>query len=145
MSRANQALLVMLVTTLGLWGCAQRSTPGTNSARLRDLESRNAKLEEDYRAAVAARDQARKKVTAVEEKLAHLERRLEELQSALKERDELRQLVTTRTNERDAFQTQLNLFGKELQNLVGRIEAAAAGGPLLPVTSTDRTPTPGKS
>ncbi len=39
MTCANKALLVvMVVATLGLWGCAQSPTGTATSARIRDLE-----------------------------------------------------------------------------------------------------------
>ena len=55
MTRARKALVLMVVTTLGLWGCAQEQNRGSGSARIRALESKNAKLEDDFRAVVVAR------------------------------------------------------------------------------------------
>jgi septal ring factor EnvC (AmiA/AmiB activator) len=133
MSSANKALLiVMVVATLGLWGCAQNPGSSAHSARIRDLESRNAKLEEDYRAVVSTRDQYRKRLNSTEERKAEL---TQELEAALRERDELRQLVSTRQGERDALHGQLIQLGKELQSLAGRIEAATATTANPPVTS----------
>ncbi|MCI0458689.1 MAG: hypothetical protein L0Z62_17160 [Gemmataceae bacterium] len=136
MNCAHKALLVLfVVVSLGIWGCAQGNGPATGSARLRDLEARHAKLEEDYRATVAARDQARKKVTALEQERTALVQQVERLQQVVKERDELRQQVASRTTERDALHGQLIQFGKDLQALLGRIDAIAGTPVSTPVSS----------
>ena len=132
MNCANKGLLVLLVVvTLGLWGCAQGTGPAPGSARMRNLESRHAKLEEDYRGAVAARDQARKQTQALEEERAALQQQLEQ---ANKEREQLRQQATARAGERDSLQAHLTQLGKELHNLAGRIDAAAGTHVSQPVT-----------
>jgi len=133
MTCANKALLVvMVVATLGLWGCAQNPTGPATNARIRDLESRNAKLEDDYRAAVAARDQFRKKIASIEEQRL---RQVEQLQLVMRERDELKEQLNVRGVERDALHGQLIQIGKDLQNLAGRIESAT-GTPLTPPPMT---------
>jgi chromosome segregation ATPase len=141
MNCANKALLVLLaVVTAGLWGCSQGNSP-TGSARVRDLESRHAKLEEDYRVTVAARDQARKSLVAIEQERNQLREQLEQL---TKEREDLRQQVAARTGERDNLQTQLTQFGKDLHTLLGRIDAATVQ-PGPPLTSAARPQAPTKS
>jgi uncharacterized coiled-coil DUF342 family protein len=132
MNRAGKALAVMVVAVLGVWGCAQGNSG--NADRLRSLENRCAKLEEDYRAVTAARDGLRKKVAALEEERTRIQQDLEaqqalarDRQTLVKERDELLQQVTTRTNERDVVQTQLEQVRKGLRNLLGQADAAAAG------------------
>jgi septal ring factor EnvC (AmiA/AmiB activator) len=133
MTCSNKALLVvMVVATLGLWGCAQNPTGSATSARIRDLESRIARLEDDYRAVVMARDQYRKKLASVEEQK---NQQAEQLQSVSRERDELKQQLNARGVERDALHNQLVQLGKDLQNLAGRIESAT-GTPLTPPPAT---------
>jgi chromosome segregation ATPase len=133
MNCANKALLVLLaVVMVGLWGCSQGSGPAPGSARLRELEARHAKLEEDYRATVTARDEARKNLATAERDRSQLREQLAQL---TRERDELREQVTARCGERDALQSQMQQLGKELHTLLGRIEAATGqSGP--PLTST---------
>jgi chromosome segregation ATPase len=133
MTCAKKALLVVTLTTLlGLWGCSQGAPANNGNARLRELEARNARLEDDYRAAVTARDQARKKLAALEEQRAQLNEQLEQLQRLAKERDDYRQQAAARTAERDAIQTQLLQFGRELQSLAQKVDQAAQGvGPAL--------------
>ncbi len=137
MNCANKAGLVLLVVvTLGVWGCAQGTGPGPGSARMRDLESRHTKLEEDYRATVTARDLAHKRVAALEQEKGKLQQHLAQL---TRERDELRQQAAARAAERDAVQNQLAQFGKDLHSLVGRIDAAVGLQQTTPVSTTGPT------
>src|SRR5262249_49330974 len=122
MSRANRLLAVLVVSSLGLWGCAQG--PANNAAsqteRIRALETKNAKLEDDFRAALTVRDQLRKK-------LGQADQQLEQLQNTVRERDELRQQLTARTGERDNLQNQFEQLRKGIRGLLGQAEAAQTG------------------
>jgi septal ring factor EnvC (AmiA/AmiB activator) len=144
MTCANKALLVvMVVATLGLWGCAQNPSGTATSARIRDLESRIARLEEDYRVVVTARDQYKRKLVSAEERSAQ---QADQLKTVARERDELKQQVNARGAERDALQNQLIQLGKDLQSLAVRIESAT-GTPLTapPATSALAAPSGGES
>lgn len=135
MNRANKALVLLVVTVCGLWGCAQGPTNGAaTQERLKALETKCTKLEDDYRAVAAARDQLRKKLAALDEERTKLEQQLEVQQAVAKERDELRQLLNVRTGERDATQVQFEIFRKNIRNLLGQADAAAVAPP--PVTSS---------
>jgi hypothetical protein len=137
MTCGKKALMVVgLTTLLGLWGCTQSTPPNNGSARLRELEARNARLEDDCRSAVAARDQARKKLTTLEEQRAQLAQQVEQLQRVAKERDEFRQQAAVRTAERDAIQAQLVQFGKELQNLAQKVDQAVQANSSPPVAAS---------
>ena len=57
-------LIVLFLCTLGMMGCSQSYESATNKARVRDLEARNGKLEEDYQSSVAECVQLRKKLNA---------------------------------------------------------------------------------
>jgi hypothetical protein len=133
MSRSFKALIVMLVSALGVWGCAQgTSAPApTTAERVRLLEARCAKLEEDYHSAVATRDALRKEVGGLLEERAKLEQakvKLELLKARLErdldaaravaaERDQLR-------GERDALQLRCDRMKKGLQSLLGQDETS---------------------
>ena len=55
MSQAQKALSVLVVACLGLWGCARGAANGHASAeRIRALENKIAKLEDDFRSVAAA-------------------------------------------------------------------------------------------
>jgi hypothetical protein len=135
MTRANKALAVMVVATLGLWGCTQDKNHGNGNARVRALEAKNSKLEEDFRAVLAARDQIKKKLRAAEDQQNQLNQQLEQLQGAAKERDELRQQATLRASERDALQTQFDQFRKSIRKLLGQADSVANATATPPVTS----------
>src|SRR5438132_12759155 len=106
MSQAQKALSVLVVACLGLWGCARGAANGHASAeRIRALENKIAKLEDDFRSVVTTREQLRKQLATAEQERAQLGEQVEKLQAAFKERDELRQQLATRTSERDAAQS----------------------------------------
>jgi outer membrane murein-binding lipoprotein Lpp len=120
-------LLTFAVACLGLWGCAQNKAGSDTAAKLRELEARHAKLEEDYQAVAAANDSIRKRLAVVEADRAGLAKKVAELHAVVRERDELKRQVAVRTGERDALHTQMVQFGRDLQTLVGRVEAATSG------------------
>lgn len=130
MSRAQKALSVLVVACLGLWGCAQGAATGHASAqRMRALESKIAKLENDFRAVVTDRDQLRKQLAAAEQDR-------DKLRASVKQCDEIRQQLTARTSERDSVQSQFEQFRKDIRNLLGRVDAAAASNtPTVTVAS----------
>ena len=133
MQKASTALLgIMVLSSLSLWGCTHQKNSATNT-KIRELENRYGKLEEDYRVIVAANDVNRRKLTNLETQRAELIQKIEDLQVAVKERDELKiqlagrtQELVNRTLERDAAYTNLMQFSRDLQTLAGRVEAAAA-------------------
>jgi uncharacterized coiled-coil DUF342 family protein len=145
MSQANKALIVLVVASLGLWGCAQGPANGPASAeRIRALENKIAKLEEDFKAAVSSRDQARKQLATADEERRTLGQQLVQLQAVVKERDELRQQLASRTTERDGLQSQFDQFRKGIKNLLGQAEIPA-GTNAQPVTTTVAAEPDGKS
>ena len=137
MDRGTFLLTVLVVATLGVWGCGQGGS-SSQAERIRALEAKCAKLEDDYRAAATVRDQARKKTAGLEEERAELQKDLEDkgkqLQLVTKERDELRQNVEVRTTERDVLQTRCERLKRGLQNLLGQDDAVTPTA-APPVTS----------
>jgi hypothetical protein len=126
MQKASTAVLViMVISSLGLWGCTNQKNVATN-IKIRELENRHAKLEEDYRVILAANETNRRKLILIEAQRAELAQKVEELQGVVRERDELKTQLVSRTEERDGVQQQLMQFSRDLQNLAGRAQAAAA-------------------
>jgi len=126
MSTRNRFLIVLVIATLGLWGCGQGPANGVNSAeRIRALENKLAKTESDYHTTTASRDQLRKKLATLEDEKTKL----------VKERDSLRSQLAVRTVERDHLQTQYDAFRKGIRNLLGQAELSAAP-PSVPRSST---------
>lgn len=125
MTRGHKVLWFVLVTGLGAYGCA-KGPPGAPGERSASLEAKSQRLEEDYRAAAAARDSFRQKLLAAEEKQTNLQRQLDYTRTtAAAERDALKAELTTRTAERDTMQTQYETFRKSIRELLGQAEAAA--------------------
>ncbi len=134
MSRAHKALAILLVSTLGLWGCAK----GPNSSgpeRIKALEAKVSRLEGDLKVGESAREQLRKKLAAAEERLTKLQN----------DRDNLEKTLTARTSERDNLQTQFEQFRKTLRDLLGQAEASAPRYLPPPITAAGTPAAPGRS
>jgi septal ring factor EnvC (AmiA/AmiB activator) len=128
MGRANKALVVLVVASLGLWGCARGPANGSVSVeRIRALEAKIAKLEDDFRASVAVRDQLRKKLATAEEERTQVN----------KERDDLRQQL-------GAVQDRFDQFRKGVKGLLGQAEQPVPTA-AQPVTSASEPAVPGRS
>lgn len=128
MKTASTAFLaVLVISSIGIWGCSQQKC-GAQARKIHDLETRYSKLEEDYRTVVSASEGTQRKLVRLETQRVELTQQVEELKVVMQERDELRQKLASRTQERDNVQAQLLQFGKELQNLAHRVEAVAQAG-----------------
>ncbi|HZU37199.1 MAG TPA: hypothetical protein VFA18_14855 [Gemmataceae bacterium] len=136
MTSAKKALILFVVTCVGLWGCARGPGSINNGPqRIKALESRIAKLEEDFRLAATARDQLKQQVVQVNKQRLQV----------VKERDDLQQQLTSRTTERDTLQTQYEQFRKNIRTLLGQAETAANNTTTQPVTQAATVSLPGKS
>ncbi len=136
MTRGGKAMSVMLVALLGLWGCAKGPAGHSAQDRLHSLEAKCSKLEDDYRSVASARDQARKQAAALEAERTRLQKDLAEARAVFKERDELKQQVTSRTSERDTLQLRCDRLKKGLQNLLGQDDAGLPAAPAAPSGTT---------
>ncbi len=141
MNHAGKAMVVFVIAAMGLWGCAQGPAGGPSAERMRALEAKVTKLEEDFRGAVASRDQLRKKLTTAEEEKSQLGKQIEQLILVAKERDELKLQLTARTTERDSLQNQFNEFRKGIKTLLGQVEGPSSA----PVTLSADNASGGKS
>ncbi len=137
MTPPKKALVVFVITTMGLWGCAKGPAGGSSGPeRIKALESKIGKVEEDFRSAASARDQLRSKLAGVEEQRAQLHK---EVQALKREREDLRNQVTTRTKEREALQVQFDQFRQGIRKLLGQAEAALGNSQEKPVTEAGAT------
>jgi chromosome segregation ATPase len=137
MTRSGKMLSVMLVVFLGIWGCARAPVGASAQAeRLHNLETKCSKLEDDYRAVAAARDQARKQVAALESERTRLQKDLAEKQAILQERDELKQQIAARISERDNLQQRCDRIKKGLQSILGQDDAMLPTQPASTSTSS---------
>jgi TolA-binding protein len=146
MSRNGKALIVLMVAALGLWGCAQNpmSQAPAHAERIRSLEAKCVKLEDDYRAVASERDKLRKQTASLETENIRLEKvrlqmqkEMDHLKLAMQERDQLRLVVEARTGERDALQSRCEKMKKGLQALIGQDDAMlpSPGNPAAPVSA----------
>ena len=129
---------VLLLSAMGMWGCNQQKT-GAISTKIRELETRYTKLEEDYRTLQAMGEQTRKRLTQAETQRAALEKDKidlsKQLETATTAREKLQKQLSQRTVERDTAQTNLMNFSKDLQTLAGRVEAALNSSPESPAAT----------
>jgi chromosome segregation ATPase len=138
MTRGSKALIVLVVAACGVWGCASgpANQQTAQTERIKALEAKCGKLEEDYRSATTARDQARRRLTGVEE----------EREALTKERDYLQKQVEQRTSERDLLQTRCERIRKGLQSLIGQDDAMLhPAATVVPVSATAGTAGGGQS
>ncbi len=127
MTRAHKSLIVMLVALVGIWGCSQGDSKGVSSRhldRIKSLEAKCASLEQECQAALADRDQLKQRLGDVDKERAHLVTEVETGKAVVRERDDLKSLVTTRTSERDTYQGQLEELRKGIRTLLGRLDSA---------------------
>jgi FtsZ-binding cell division protein ZapB len=131
----------MLFSTLGLWGIAQQKN-GAYASRLRDLEARHAKIEDDQKSFAQQSERNQRRIAALEVEKAELTQAVEELKVVVAERDELKKQLAIRTHERNDLRTQLDArtqerdtkaqelkqFAQELQALLGRVDSTIAAG-----------------
>lgn len=146
MTRASKALVVIVVAMLGLWGCAQGpAATKVSREKVKALEARCLRLEDDCKQITAARDQVRKKLAEVEELRLKALQELELKQTVVKERDELKSLLHQRTEELDAMQTQFDSVRQGLRTLLKDADAISTTVPTSPSLSGLRVPTPDNS
>ena len=151
MTRLLMRAGLVAVLLAGGAGCGRSPAPPAD--RTDALETKAARLEDDFRSAAAARDAFRQKLTAAEQSAADLRRQHADLthqldaarQSAARDRDTLTaQLAaraaerdaaaaqaTARTTERDAATAQVETIRKGLRELIGQADApggSPAGG-----------------
>jgi septal ring factor EnvC (AmiA/AmiB activator) len=132
----------MLVVSLGIWGCARRPVEQSNNGdRVREMEARCVKREQDYRSVAQARDKVKKDLATSEEEVARLQKELTDRDTLARERDELRnqlkaslaqneqnqKTIAQRTSERDELQQQLAQRTGERDTLTGRCDRLRKG------------------
>lgn len=137
MSRSHQAVAVLLVAIFGLWGCSKAPLDGGLSAeKLKSVEGKLTKLEDEFRATASARDQLKKKLIQAEEAQAEMQAQLDRLAKDIKIKDEL---IEKRTGERDLITNQYDGFRKNLKDLI--VKAEESLGKTEPANATPAIPT----
>lgn len=146
MYRYHRALAVFLVAIFGLWGCSRAPSnvavsDSGSAEKLKSVETKLAKLEDDFRMANSVRDQLRKKLNESEETQKQLQAQLDTLKETLKVKDEA---ISKRTAERDQANAQYESFRKNVKDLLFKAEEALAkpeGSPVVPaITTSNKKP-----
>jgi len=138
MSRSHRALGVLVVALFGLWGCSRAPSADSGSEKLKAVEAKLTRLEDDFRAASSARDQLGKKLLAAEEARTALLKQVEALTRDGRAKDEL---IQARTGERDQVTGQLKSLKDGLKELLARAEGdpkpdGSPAAPIIPVSET---------
>lgn len=127
MTRSHKVLGFLLVSIFGIYGCARNPAAPANTAA---TEARAQRLEEDFRAAAAARDSFRTRLLQAEEQQAQLRRQVESLTATAAaeraDKESARADLRARTTERDNLQTQYDGFRRTIRDVLGQAEAALA-------------------
>ena len=139
MTQYQRALAVLFVAVLGIWGCTQGPAGSAAAEKVKSLESKLNRVEDEFRAATAARDQFRKKLTEAENLSVQLRQELDAMQ---KDRDDLRGQVKARTAERDTLSQQFEVFRKRLKDLIGQTEASLAKPSPPPISTVSQPAVP---
>lgn len=128
MTRSHKVLGYLLVALFGIYGCARNpaASPGGTAA----IEAKAQRLEEDFRAAAAARDSYRARLLQAEERQGQLQRQVEQQQAAAAAertaKEAAQATLRVRTAERDGLQTQYDGFRRTIRDLLGQAESALA-------------------
>jgi chromosome segregation ATPase len=131
----------MIVTLFGLWGCSRAPSADSGNAataeKLKAMETKLARLEDDFRAAASARDQLSKRLIAAEEARTAMQAQVERMTREAKAKDEQ---LTARTAERDQVTNQYKVFREGLREWLARgDEGKMDGSPMVPVIPTGNT------
>ena len=137
-SRSRHAVGVLIVTVFGLWGCSRAPSADGGAAtadKLKAVEAKLARLEDDFRAAASARDQLSKKLIAAEEARVALQVQLDRTTREAKAKEEQLQ---ARTAERDQAAGQYRALTDELKGLLSKAENGMKpeSSPAVPVIPT---------
>ncbi len=132
MTSSHKVLGFLLVAILGAYGCA-RGPAGASTTQPTAADTKAQRLEEDFKAATAARDSFRQRLLAAEEKQTQLQRQLELAAATTtqerQEKEKVKGDLRARTAERDLLQLQYEGFRKNIRDLLGQAESALTPRP----------------
>lgn len=117
MTRLHGIIVVLAAALVAVLGCGQGSPQ--SAAGSKSLETRVAKLEQELKAALEARDAAKAQVADLDRKFKAEQVRAGSIEQ---ERDELRHTLKARTTELDTTTAKFNQLHKGLKELVGQMD-----------------------
>jgi septal ring factor EnvC (AmiA/AmiB activator) len=119
MTRTHQTLAICGLFLVGLWGCTQSGS----ADRIREMESRVGKLEEDLKATQTSRDVLKTRLLALEEQVrAETERR----KLVEKDRDNLTAQLHQKAAEKDTVVAHYDDLVKKLEGVLGQAKVVQA-------------------
>ena len=140
MTRTVKILGYLIVVSAGIFGCTKgpgsASPSGSNSA---GAEAKAQRLEEDYKAAAAARDALRQKLAAAEDQQSRLQKQLDQSKA---EGESLRADIRARMSERDEVKGQYEAFRRMIKDALGQAETGALSPVPNPNTTVSSAPIP---
>jgi hypothetical protein len=132
MTRSHKVLGFFFVAILGAYGCA-RGPAGASTSQSTSAEAKAQRLEEDFKAATAARDSFRQRLLAAEEKQTQLQRQLELATATTnqerQEKERMKGDLRVRTAERDLVQLQYEGFRKNIRDMLAQADSALSPRP----------------
>ncbi len=130
MTKLHKGLIFVVVVSAGLWGCSQgeHKTTSSHDKRIKALEEKCCDLEASCQNMQKAHDDTKEMLAKVEKEKEELQKQLELQKLVMKERDDLKTMVTARTSERDTYHVQLQELRKGIRTLLTRVEAALPPG-----------------
>jgi hypothetical protein len=138
MTRLHGIIVVLAAALVAVWGCGQ--SPPSSAAGSKSLETRVAKLEQELKAALEARDSAKAQAADLEKKFKAEQAKAVAVE---KERDELRLSLKARTTELDTTTAKFNSLHKGLKELIGQMETTLTPqGPTGSPASAQTLPSP---
>lgn len=114
MCRYRFGLVFGLLATLAIWGCGQDNS-GANAGK-------STRLQEEVQSLAKLRDQLRQDLKTAQADRERLQAEVALLQPVVKERDDLKQNLAARTNERDTVASQLDQVKKGVKALIEQID-----------------------
>lgn len=124
MIRTYKVFGFLFVVAVGIFGCSKGSnSAATGYGSNATAEAKIHRLEEDYKAASAARETLRQKLAAAEDQQNKLQKQLDQIKL---EGDALRADLKAKVSERDDVKTQFESFRRTIKDALGQAEAGAA-------------------
>ena len=141
MNRTLKVIGFLLVVTVGIFGCAKGPSSGSTSSSGPNStqEAKTHRLEEDYKAASAAREALRQKLAAAEDSQIKLQKQLDQ---ARLDGETLKAEIKKRLSERDDVKNQFESFRRTIKDALGQAEAGALAPTPNPGTTVSSGPVP---
>ncbi len=134
MTSTRVGCVLALLATLTIWGCAENSAKEASASAERSAKL--TRLQDEVRNLTSQMTTLRQDLNVALRDKDNLETEVAQLRVVVKERDELREQLATRTGERDAGVAQLEQLRQGLRSLMEQADAALAPAKTISTTTT---------